>query len=157
MIDADRQPLHSRSIEMQGFSRGDGLYEVEGKLVDRKPRDFFPFGKSGRFVEAHEPIHEMVVRVVYDERLVVRAIESMTAAAPYTVCHQGGQALQSVVGLAMASGWSKEIKEAGWKPVLHPFNGVAHSHGHHCISNSEHDKPNKTGETRPHWASTENR
>jgi hypothetical protein len=111
MMDADRQPLHSRSIEMQGYSLGDGLYEVEGKLVDRKPHDFLPFGKSGRFVEAHEPIHEMVVRVVYDERLVVRAIESMTAAAPYTVCHQGGQALQSVVGLAMASGWSKEIKK----------------------------------------------
>lgn len=111
MMTADREPLHTRSIEMQGYMRSDGLYEVTGKLVDRKPHDFFPYVQIGRFVEAHEPIHEMVVRVVYDDRLVVRAIESKTSAAPYAVCHQGGQSLQSVVGLAMASGWSKEIKK----------------------------------------------
>ncbi len=111
MMNADREPLHSRSIEMQGYSRGDGLYEVEAKLLDRKPHDFVPLVQSGRFVKAHDAIHEMVVRVVYDDRLVVCAIDSKTFAAPYAVCHQGGQALQSIVGLAMASGWSKEIKK----------------------------------------------
>ncbi len=109
--DAVREPVHSRSIEMQGYKRNDGLYEVEGRLLDRKPHDFLPLIHSGRSVPAHEPIHEMVVRVVYDERLVVRAINSTTSAAPYANCHQGGQALQSVVGLAMTKGWSKEIKK----------------------------------------------
>lgn len=109
--DTAREPVHSRTIEMQGYRRNDGLYEVEGRLLDRKPHDFVPLVHSGRIVPAHEPIHEMVVRVVYDDRLVVRAIASTTTAAPYANCQHGGQALQSVVGLAMTRGWSKEIKQ----------------------------------------------
>lgn len=110
MTDITREGVHSRSIEMRGYKRSDGLYEVEGRLLDRKPHDFTPLVHSGRFVPAGEPIHEMVVKLVYDERLVVQAIESNTLSAPYVNCHEGGKALQSVVGLAMASGWSKEVK-----------------------------------------------
>lgn len=107
----DRKLLHSRSIEMCGYQRSDGLYEVEGRLRDRKPYDFIPLVHSGRFVPANESIHEMYVKLVYDERLVVREIDSNTLAAPYANCHEGGTALQSVVGLAMSSGWSKEVKK----------------------------------------------
>ena len=96
---------------MRGFKRSDGLYEVEGRVLDRKPYDFVPLVHSGRFVPVGEPIHEMYIKLVYDDRLVVRAIESKTTAAPYAICHQGGLALQSVVGLAMLSGWTKELKK----------------------------------------------
>lgn len=111
MAHTEREELHVRSIEMRGYRRSDGLYEVEGKLLDRKPYDFIPTMHSGRFVSAGEPIHEMVVRLVYDEKLVVQAIEYVTSAAPYSNCSRGGIALQSVVGLAMVNGWSKEIKK----------------------------------------------
>lgn len=111
VADAKREELHSRSIDMRGYKRSDGLYEVEGRVVDRKSYDFVPLLHNGQFVSAGEPIHEMVVRLVYDERLVVRAIDSSTLVAPYSNCAQGGQALQSVVGLAMTNGWSKEVKK----------------------------------------------
>ena len=33
-----REPLHRRSIEIHGYKRDDGLYDVEGHLVDTKRR-----------------------------------------------------------------------------------------------------------------------
>ena len=33
-----REEIHHCRIEMRGFRRSDGLYEVEGRVTDRKPR-----------------------------------------------------------------------------------------------------------------------
>jgi len=37
-----REELHFRRIDMRGYRRSDGLYEVEGRVTDVKPRDFAP-------------------------------------------------------------------------------------------------------------------
>ena len=105
-----REELHFRRIDMRGYRRSDGLFEVEGRVTDRKPYDFMPFSGGGRDVPAHEPIHDMGVRVVYDSQLRVRDVSTFTNAAPYGHCPEGGRALQSLKGLRMISGWSKEVK-----------------------------------------------
>ena len=105
-----RRELHHRRVEMRGFARSDGLYEVEGRVVDTKSRDFAP-PTGGRAVRANEPIHDMGVRLVYDEDMTVHAVETFTDASPFAICPDGGQALQSVVGLRMVSGWSAEVKK----------------------------------------------
>jgi hypothetical protein len=104
-----REELHFRRIDMRGFRRSDGLYEVEGRVIDRKPHDFTP-ASGGRTVPAHEPIHDMGVRLVFDDRMVVRDVQTFTRAAPYPVCPEGGRALQSLKGLRMVSGWSREVR-----------------------------------------------
>jgi Protein of unknown function (DUF2889) len=105
-----RQELHLRRIEMRGFARSDGLYEVEGRVVDTKTRDFTP-PSNGRFVAAGEPIHDMGVRLVFDDEFTVHAIETFTDASPYGICGEGGRALQSMVGVRMVSGWSAEVRK----------------------------------------------
>jgi len=104
-----REELHFRRIDMRGWRRGDGLYEVEGRVTDRKTYDFMPRSGSER-VAAGETIHDMGVRLVFDENLQVHAVETFTQAAPYAMCPEGGRALQSLVGLRMASGWSKAVR-----------------------------------------------
>jgi len=104
-----RQELHCRRIDMRGYRRSDGLFEVEGRLVDRKPNDFTP-ASGGKSVVAGEPIHNMGVRLVFDDAMLVRAVETFTDAAPYAVCPDGGQALQALVGLRMVRGWSVEVR-----------------------------------------------
>ena len=32
-----REELHFRRIDMRGWRRSDGLYEVEGRVIDHKP------------------------------------------------------------------------------------------------------------------------
>ena len=34
---AARDPLHTRRIEINGYRRADGLFDIEGRLTDTKP------------------------------------------------------------------------------------------------------------------------
>lgn len=103
------EELHFRRIDMRAWRRSDGLFELEGRVTDRKPHDFEPW-LGGQRVLAGEPIHDMGVRLVYDQEMCIHAVSTFTEAAPYGECPEGGQALQTLVGLRMASGWSKEVR-----------------------------------------------
>ena len=103
------EELHFRRIDMRAWRRSDGLFELEGRVTDRKQQDFEPW-RGGKRVPAGEPVHDMGVRLVYDAELQIHAVETFTEAAPYGECPDGGQALQSLIGLRMASGWSREVR-----------------------------------------------
>ncbi len=107
--DVKREELHFRRIDMRGYSRSDGLYEVEGRVVDHKPYDMAPLD-GGRATLANEAIHDMGVRLVFDADMFVRGIQTFTNSAPYQACPEGGRSLQSLVGVRMVSGWSKEVR-----------------------------------------------
>ena len=104
-----REELHFRRIDMRGYRRSDGLYEVEGRVTDRKPHDFV-VSHGVKLVPAREPIHDMGVRLVFDDRMFVHDVETFTDAAPYAICPEGGRALQGLKGLRIVSGWSKEVR-----------------------------------------------
>lgn len=107
--DATLEELHFRRIDMRAFKRRDGLLEVHGQVVDRKPDDFEAWTRH-RVVPACEPIHDLGVRLVYDLQMTVQEVSTFTRAAPHAICKEGGQALQSLVGLRMTSGWNKEVR-----------------------------------------------
>lgn len=104
-----REELHFRRIDMRGYRRSDGLYEVVGRVTDRKPGEFV-LPRGGKVVPEGEPVHDMGVRIVHDEDFKVHAVETFTEASPYEMCPEGGRTLQSLVGLRMTSGWSKEVR-----------------------------------------------
>lgn len=104
-----REALHLRRIEMQGYRRSDGLFEVEGRLVDNKSHDFV-HPVPGRSVPAGAPIHNMGVRLVFDAQMLVHEVETFTDSAPYAACPEGGRALQSIKGLRMGGGWNRELR-----------------------------------------------
>lgn len=115
-----REELHFRRIDMRGFRRSDGLFEIEGRVVDRKPHEFVhPAG--GRTVPANEPMHDMGVRLVFDENMLVHEVHTFTDSAPYPPCPEGGRALQSLKGLRMAGGWNKEVRSrlSGARSCMH--------------------------------------
>ena len=75
-----RQPLHRRSIEIDGYQREDGLYDIEGHLVDTKARDF----KLAAGVRAAgEPIHGMWLRITTDRTLTIVDAHAAMDAVPY--------------------------------------------------------------------------
>ncbi|WP_020656119.1 DUF2889 domain-containing protein [Massilia niastensis] len=114
-----REALHRRSIELRGFRRDDGLYDVEARLVDTKSEDFFVDG--GRIVPCGEPVHDMAVRLVVDEDLLVRQIFASTDATPYAICPEAAGTLQCLTGLRIGPGWSTAVRErlAGAKGCTH--------------------------------------
>jgi Protein of unknown function (DUF2889) len=104
-----REELHHRRIDIRGFRRSDGLFEVEGQVVDRKSHDQQTM--DGRNVPAGDRVHDMGVRLVFDEHMVVRDVQTFTYAAPYEACPAGGLVLQDLKGLRLASGWNKEVRD----------------------------------------------
>lgn len=105
----DREELHLRRIDMRGYRRSDGLYEVEGRVTDSKTSDFTPANGDSR-VAAGEPIHDMGVRLVYDERMLVHDVQAFTLAAPYPMCPEATRAMQAIKGLRMVAGFNNEVR-----------------------------------------------
>jgi hypothetical protein len=105
-----REELHLRRIDLRGFRRSDGLFEVEARLVDTKPDDYRPI-RGRAFIAQGEPVHDLGVRLVFDEDMVVREAITFTNAAPYPACPGGGHAFGALVGLRMDRGWNAAVKE----------------------------------------------
>jgi len=109
--DVTREALHVRQLEFRGFRRSDGLFEIEGQLFDRKPNDDFTPPSGARTVAAGDAIHDIGLRLVFDEDLVIRAVTTSLRAFPYRECPGGGDSLQGLVGLRIAAGWSSEVRK----------------------------------------------
>src|SRR5436853_1082977 len=81
-----REPLHLRRIEIQGYKREDGLYDVEAHLVDTKARDF---KLAAGIRPAGEAIHGMWLRITVDKGLnIVDAAAAMDAMPYVDHCNQ---------------------------------------------------------------------
>jgi hypothetical protein len=106
----DRREIHHRVIDMKAFVRGDGLYEIEANLIDRKP---FEFKRSTRLepVPAGQPLHDLWVRLRVDDELVVRDIEASSEVTPHPVCKEAESTLKALVGERIARGWAVKVKE----------------------------------------------
>jgi hypothetical protein len=106
----DREELHCRRIEIRGYRRADGLYEIEGRLVDTKP---YPFraALADRPVPAGQALHEMGVVLVYDRIMTVRDVRTFTDASPYGICPLAGAALRALIGVSMTRGWNQEVRQ----------------------------------------------
>ncbi|HET6264270.1 MAG TPA: DUF2889 domain-containing protein [Usitatibacter sp.] len=104
-----REPLHRRSIEIQGYKREDGLYDVEGHLVDTKPYDF---KLAAGLRPAGEPIHDMWLRITVDRNLnIVDAAAAMDGMPYVDYCGTIVPAYRQLVGLAIRPGYHQRVKE----------------------------------------------
>ncbi len=104
-----REPIHQRHIECNAYRREDGLFEIEGRVVDRKTYDVTRTD-GGRSVKAGDAIHDIGLRIAIDTSMVVREVSATTDHAPYAVCPEATGAMQRVVGLKIGAGWNREIK-----------------------------------------------
>jgi hypothetical protein len=104
-----REPLHTRAIEIKGYRREDGLYDIEGHLVDAKPTDF---RLAAGVRKAGEPVHGMWLRITVDRQLNIVDAAAAMDAMPY-VGHCDGivPAYRLLVGLAIRPGYQQRLKE----------------------------------------------
>lgn len=115
----DREPVHTRTITFKGYRRTDGLWDVEGHLLDVRPNDaIWPGG--GR--PANEPIHSMFLRLTVDNTaLIVDAIAS-TAASPFEeLCGQITTRYASLAGTRVGPGFRRNVQQ-----LVGGLNGCTH-------------------------------
>ncbi len=92
---------------MRGYRRDDGLYDIEGHLRDAKS---VSMDIGTRRYEPDETVHDMWVRLVVDESLVVRDVIAVSDVTPFPVCKEAAAAMRSIVGQRIAPGWSLVVK-----------------------------------------------
>jgi hypothetical protein len=106
---APRQPLHTRSVQCKGYIRDDGLYDIEGMLVDTKSRAFHNMDRG--HVEPGEPIHEMWIRLTVDIDLKVVDVEARSVWGPYDMCGDITPNFKRLKGLVIQRGWKQKTQE----------------------------------------------
>lgn len=106
---AARERKHTRRIELNGFLREDGLWDIEAHLTDEKSYGFDNEWR-GR-VEPGAPVHDMWIRLTVDDDRVVKAVEVVTDVGPYSMCPDIAPNFQRLVGLKVGPGWNNRVKE----------------------------------------------
>lgn len=105
---ATRRHRHTRTIELNGYEREDGLWDIEAHLVDTKG---YPLQTHFRGeLTPGEPVHDMWVRLTVDDTLTIQAVEAVTDRSPYPECPVAAASYQQLVGMRIASGWTDKVK-----------------------------------------------
>ena len=105
-----RTPLHTRAVTYRGFSRSDGLWDIEGRLVDTKDYAYEKF-EGGR-LEPGSPAHHMFVRLTVDDALKIVDVETDMLATPFGECVKAAEPMRRLIGATLGKGWRKAIDSA---------------------------------------------
>jgi hypothetical protein len=106
---APRQHIHTRRVEARGYRREDGLWDIEGHLVDTKTYSFDSTERGE--VQAGEAVHDMWLRLTVDDDLLIHAVEAVTDSSPYGVCPAVTPNFQRLVGVRIGPGFRREVKQ----------------------------------------------
>lgn len=104
-----RRLLHERSIKCDGYLRDDGLWEVEAHLCDTKTFDYIEPVRGP--LEAGGAIHDMALRLTFDDDLIIVDAAAAMAATPMLACRDVRLHIAKVKGVKVGAGWRKEVKE----------------------------------------------
>ncbi len=105
----ERERFHNRTVECFGYRRADGLWDIEGHMVDTKTYAFH--NKARGRIAPGDAIHNMWIRLTLDDSFEIKAIEAVTDDAPFPICSGITPNFQCIVGLKVAGGWMRDVKQ----------------------------------------------
>lgn len=100
--DIERQHFHTRRIACEAFERSDGLWDVEGHMVDTKTYDT-DRGRAG------DALHNMWVRLTIDTDFVIRDVQAAMDAFPQQSCPFAVEPMKGLIGIRIGRGWQREV------------------------------------------------
>jgi hypothetical protein len=105
----ERELLHLRDIQLRGWQRADGLYDIEAHLLDTKTR---PFRNENRGeMPPGTPLHGMWLRLTIAEDMQVVACEASSDHTPYAICPQAAPNFSRLAGLKIGPGFNRAVAE----------------------------------------------
>lgn len=106
-----RKLAHTRVVTCRGYERDDGLWDIEGRIVDTKPYRFENRDRGG-WIEADEALHDMSIRLTINLELEVVDAVAVIDASPYNYCKSAVEVARNLIGLSIAPGWTKKSRQA---------------------------------------------
>ena len=104
-----REHSHTRAIEIAGYRRVDGLYDIEAHLTDCKTFGQTNFDRG--YIEAGEPIHDMWMRLTLDDTMHIRAVEAVSDKTPYRLCPTAAPNFTRLVGMQIRPGFLRDATQ----------------------------------------------
>ena len=101
-----REAIHTRAIEINGYRRGDGLYDIEAHLTDTKTYGQTNYDRG--FIAAGEPIHDMWLRLTIDGTMEIVAVEAVSDKTPYVMCPTAAPNFSRLIGLRIKAGFLRD-------------------------------------------------
>ncbi|MDY0012594.1 MAG: DUF2889 domain-containing protein [Rhodocyclaceae bacterium] len=114
-----RDWLQIRNVECRGYRRRDGMWDIEGHLVDLRTYTYPSRERGDR--AAGQPVHDIWLRLTLDDNLEVRDVACAMDSTPMAICCEIEAAYRGLIGLRVASGWNKKVRElfGGGKGCTH--------------------------------------
>ncbi len=106
---AARRHVHTRRVQVEGYLREDGLWDIEASLIDDKPYAYDDFERGRR--QPGEPVHKMSIRLTVDDALVVRDAAAAMEDVPYPTCHDVPPRVEALIGMKLGGGWRNAVRE----------------------------------------------
>jgi hypothetical protein len=104
-----REAIHTRAIEINGYRREDGLFDIEAHLTDTKS-----FGQTNYdrgFIPAGEPIHDMWLRLTIDGAMTIVDVAAVSDKTPYVACPSAAPNFSRLTGLRIKGGFIREANQ----------------------------------------------
>ena len=98
----EREEIHKRQITMRAYRRVDGLYDIEGRVVDNKPIEFVA-PLTNRVLAPGQPIHDLWIRLVIDDEFLIHDVFSSSDSTPFSVCKQAPPTLSVLRASALVA------------------------------------------------------
>lgn len=105
-----RRLLHTRTIDLRGYYRDDGLWDIEARFADVKTYSYESRWRGT--VPAGHPVHDMALRLTLDRDRVVVDIEAIMDVQPYTLCSDITPNFKRLIGVKVGPGWNRKVREA---------------------------------------------
>jgi hypothetical protein len=107
----DRDLYHTRTVTCRGYKRKDGLWDIDGHMTDIKPYAIPSPEQDDSLIEAHQPLHDMWLRITVDMDLVIHDAIAVMDHTPFSTCSEITNAYQKLIGLQIKGGFTKQVKD----------------------------------------------
>jgi len=101
-----REAIHTRAIEINGYRRADGLYDLEAHLRDTKSYGQTNYDRG--YIPAGEPIHDMWLRLTIDDTMRIVEVEAVSDKTPYVMCPAAAPNFSRLTGLRIQAGFLRD-------------------------------------------------
>lgn len=106
---APREMLHRREIDIRGWRREDGLYDIEATLKDSKAQAFE--NEDRGTIRPGEPLHGLSLRLTVSEGMEIVAAEAASDHTPYAICPGAAPNFARLAGLTIGPGFNRAAAE----------------------------------------------
>jgi hypothetical protein len=101
-----REAIHTRSIEINGFRRADGQFDIEAHLTDTK--SFAQSNYDRGSIAAGEPVHDMWLRLTIDSAMAITGVAAVSDKTPYVTCPSAAPNFSRLAGLVIKAGFLRD-------------------------------------------------